>query len=164
MRFSYLLTIFVIAQNVFCLQRFADFAEIPENSEIYALFRDEAESSEVFESEEDLVLQQKPVVICLGQSCYALLKIRECGLRGLAYPFDWNVTYHAALITLINNDFSQLMDEHLIHFDNHTRIWNELYGGGVDLQQGFTLCHICSAQATKENFLTQFFPALKERM
>lgn len=103
-------------------------------------------------------------MICLGQSCFALLKIREFGLRTIAYPFDWNIIYHDALIQLIKNDFAQFLDEGLINFDNHTRIWNTLYGGGVNLQHGFTLCHVCPASATKENFFNNFFPTLKKRM
>ncbi len=116
------------------------------------------------EAKEDEIIQNKPIVICLGQSCFALLKIREYGLRHLTYPFDWNVTYHNALIQLIQDDFAQFLDENFICFENHNRIWNTLYGGGVTLQDGFTLAHICPAEATQENFYQNFFPIIKERM
>ena len=158
--------LFLSVTKSYGLEYDIDLGELAEEKQalIYSIFRDEAERGEVSEAEEDRLIQQKQIVICLGQSCFALLKIREFGLRSLAYPFDWNVTYHDALIALIKNDFSQFLDERFIHFENHTRIWNVLYGGGQDLQEGFTLAHVCPSDATKENFFQQFFPVLKERM
>lgn len=169
MKFNYFnllcLIILLFIQKNYNLHPYNDLLETSKNQVLkYSIFRDEAESGEVNEKEENQLIKKKPIVICLGQSCFALLKIREFGFRWLAYPFDWNVTYHGALMKLIKNDFSQFLDERFIHFENHARIWNTLYGGGADLQHGFTLAHVCSADATKENFFQQFFPILKERM
>ncbi len=149
----------------YATEKHIDLVKSPEyQNYLFSVFRDEMENKEDNEDKENQIIQEKPIVICLGQSCFALLKIREFGLRWLAYPFDWNVTYNNALMKLIENDFANLLDEHFVHFENHTRIWNTLYGGGIDLQQGFTLAHICPADATKENFFKDFFPSLKERM
>lgn len=166
MNFNNFTVLFFVIFFICTTQEYIDLSEINEKNQtlIYSISRDEMENNEISEEEEDIIIQEKPIVICLGQSCFALLKIREFGLRSLAYPFDWNVIYNDTLIELIKNDFSQLLDEHFIHFENHTRIWNILYGGGIELQHGLTWAHICSPEATKENFFQNFFPKIKERM
>ncbi len=131
----------------------------------FTLWADVIEHGDITEAEENQIIYgPKPIVISLGVACQPVAQIRVHGLRYMAYPFDWCVTRHDALVRLIKNDFAQLLDENLIHFRSHVRIWNTLYGYEMDGSRGFTFAHLCPKEANHENFFSTYWPLLRERV
>lgn len=54
----------------------------------------------------------RPLFVSLGSFCEVALRLRECGLREAAFPYDWLITKnHALLITMLDNDFQFFTDE-----------------------------------------------------
>lgn len=147
--------------DLYCYKaQFVDLYNLSENNIVLsqAILRDEAEAGELTEEEEDRIIYgEMPIVISLGDNCMSLFIIKGCGLRGVAYPFDWNQTSHDALINLITNNFAQLLDKQFIQFYHHKKILNILY-------DGFFLIHICPSTATEEKFFEQYWPIVKDRM
>lgn len=63
------------------------------------------------------------VYIPIGNACNIASYLKHVGLRGIAYPFDWNVTPIKSAVKLINNDFEDFMElENLIFLEPTNRL------------------------------------------
>ncbi len=57
-------------------------------------------------------LPQEVVFISLGSYCLPAHAMRNCGVRKVAFPFDWIISFNGeALIEILNTDFQGFLDE-----------------------------------------------------
>ncbi len=59
-----------------------------------------------FDFEGELICHEKHLFVSLGPICEMALRLRDCGLRHAAFPFDWLVLKNVdRFIELLDNDF-----------------------------------------------------------
>jgi len=59
-----------------------------------------------FNFEGSLTISEDKLIVSLGSGCDTALTLRDCGLRNVAFPFDWLVTdSHEKLILLLDDNF-----------------------------------------------------------
>jgi len=71
-----------------------------------------ANETDDFNYEGGLNCNNKPLFVSLGANCEMALRLRDCGLRDAAFPFDWLVSRSVdSFVELLDHDFESFLDE-----------------------------------------------------
>lgn len=69
-----------------------------------------------------------PIVIGVGQQCTIAIALREYGIRRAAYPFDWIICYHDAIVRCLEDNFEHFFQPSSIQLRYDGKAIIDYYG------------------------------------